>query len=111
METQIETLIKDTPLQGEQIRAVGKTQCSGCKRYFNGINAFENHRIGEHGKSRRRMSDEEMRKAGMEVEQKQVWMYMENKKVFEVHPVWYSVVARERTATLWNQVDEADNLE
>ena len=42
-----------------------RNQCQGCKEYFNSTHAFDKHRTGEHGKSRRCLSSEEMALNGM----------------------------------------------
>lgn len=42
-----------------------RNQCGGCGAYFNSTHAFEKHRVGEHGKDRRCLIDEEMIAKGM----------------------------------------------
>lgn len=37
-----------------------RNQCQGCKEYFNSTLAFDKHRTGDHGSSRRCMTVEEM---------------------------------------------------
>lgn len=40
-------------------------QCATCGQYFNSARAFDRHRIGQHGISRRCRSEFEVRRAGM----------------------------------------------
>lgn len=94
----------------EAVRTVGKTQCSGCGRYFVGVSVFEQHRIGEVGKNRRCLSDAELQHSGFASEQRQVRMYLENRRVVETHLVWYNASDRDRLSGLWAK-DEADSLE
>jgi hypothetical protein len=42
-----------------------RNQCRGCALYFNSTYAFDKHRIGEHGVSRRCASLEQMHTKGM----------------------------------------------
>lgn len=41
-------------------------ECIGCQRLFWGVGAFDTHRTGPHGGDRRRMTDAEMAKVGLE---------------------------------------------
>lgn len=45
-----------------------RNQCMGCKEYFNGLKAFEMHRVGSFDKNQRRcLSREEMIEKGMKM--------------------------------------------
>lgn len=41
-----------------------RCQCPTCAEYFNGVQPFDKHRVGEYGKDRRCMTVAEMRSAG-----------------------------------------------
>ena len=74
----------------------GKIQCSGCHRYFASNTAFEMHRKGDYTTGRQCMTEAEMRGKGMDTERKEVRIYVEGLPKFEVHPVWYDAVGREK---------------
>lgn len=42
-----------------------RNQCQGCKEFFNSTAAFDKHRTGEFGVSRRCRSEQEMKDKGM----------------------------------------------
>jgi hypothetical protein len=48
-------------------------ECIGCLRLFRGVEAFDIHRIGRHGLDRHCASDEEMAKAGLQLDERGVW--------------------------------------
>jgi hypothetical protein len=50
----------------KQILRGAHCQCGVCKEYFNSVYAFDRHRTGEHGKSRRCLTIPEMGRLGME---------------------------------------------
>jgi len=51
-----------------------RCQCRACGEYFNSAFAFDKHRIGEHGKTRRCMTSNEMSGKGMERNQALFWV-------------------------------------
>ena len=99
----------------EQVRTVGKTQCSECNRYFVGVSAFEAHQVSDKTAKFgiRCLSDKEMQAKGFQNEKRRVRSRVENKPVTELHDVWYSVVSRERLAHLWakDEDDSEDGLD
>ena len=48
----------------KQILRGAHCQCGVCKEYFNSVYAFDRHRTGEHGKSRRCLTIPEMGRLG-----------------------------------------------
>lgn len=51
-----------------------RNQCQGCKKYFNSNTAFEKHRTGIYGESRRCMTEEEMLAKGMILNKYSFWV-------------------------------------
>jgi hypothetical protein len=51
-----------------------RNQCQGCKEYFNSVGAFDKHRTGEYGKSRRCKTKEEMEASGMVLREDGFWI-------------------------------------
>ena len=51
-----------------------RNQCQGCFEYFNSNKAFEKHRTGEYGKSRRCRTPEEMLEKGMSLNKAGFWI-------------------------------------
>ena len=51
-----------------------RNQCQGCKEYFNSTFAFDKHRTGEHGVSRRCLTPVEMTAKGMAVNAWGFWV-------------------------------------
>ena|SRR5437868_5210874 len=49
-------------------------QCPTCREYFNSTSAFDRHRIGEYGSTRRCMTVAEMYAAGMAKNSKGFWL-------------------------------------
>lgn len=92
----------DTEMERQQeaaseLRTIARTQCGGCKRYFVSVTVFDQHRAGSFDKQTRRcLTDEELRTAGMDTERRNVRMMRENRTSFEPHDVWYDVAGRER---------------
>jgi hypothetical protein len=50
-----------------------RNQCTGCDELFNSTHAFEKHRVGEHGISRRCLTIEEMKEKKMFCGQDGFW--------------------------------------
>jgi hypothetical protein len=55
-----------------------RCQCIACDEYFNSTFAFDKHRIGEHGKTRRCMTIDEMLAKGMEKNEALFWVSSAN---------------------------------
>jgi hypothetical protein len=51
-----------------------RNQCQACKQYFNSNSAFDKHRTGEHGVSRRCRTPEEMTALGMLINHAGFWI-------------------------------------
>jgi hypothetical protein len=51
-----------------------RNQCQACKGYFNSTFAFDKHRTGDFGLSRRCKTGDEMRRAGMSVNSAGFWI-------------------------------------
>lgn len=50
-----------------------RNQCQGCKLYFRSNSAFDKHRTGHHGVDRRCRTPDEMRAAGMHLNEEGWW--------------------------------------
>ncbi len=102
---------------------IKRTECRGCGKFFVGTSVFDEHRIGSYGEaihnakgnvtgytphSRRCMTEEEMRVAGMDCEKKLVHIIIEGKNTYEEHDVWFMIAwrARAKSATYGKQTDE-----
>ena len=116
MDTEIEQ--QQEAAQGQ--RAIGRTQCGACKQYFVGASIFDQHRVGSYGdavyaegdakrkrpvgytkSSRRCMTEEEMRAAGLETERRRVRIIKEGKESFLETDVWYNVASRESVVSAY----------
>lgn len=51
-----------------------RCQCASCGLYFNSAYAFDKHRTGDYGASRRCMSETEMKSAGMAINAAGWWI-------------------------------------
>lgn len=51
-----------------------RNQCQSCKEYFNSNTAFDKHRTGDHGHSRRCRTPQEMTALGMLVKSAGFWI-------------------------------------
>ena len=51
-----------------------RNQCQSCKEYFNSNTAFDKHRTGDHGHSRRCRTPQEMTALGMLVNSAGFWI-------------------------------------
>ena len=53
-----------------------RNQCQSCKEYFNSVGAFEKHRTGKHGVSRRCRTPEELLALGCSLNKDGFWITM-----------------------------------
>lgn len=50
----------DSGTRNRLVRAGTRSECANCEQVFNGVEAFDAHRVGSHGPDRRCLAGEEM---------------------------------------------------
>lgn len=59
-----------------------RNQCAGCSKLFNSNVAFDKHRTGVHGSSRRCMTEDEMMEIGMLIGSSGYWITCKSGRSF-----------------------------
>jgi hypothetical protein len=90
------------------VKIIPKVQCSGCKRFFVGLHAFDTHRVGSfQARTRRCLRDGEMYDRGYAREDSLVKcrVVMNNHEVWDrqLHTVWFLIASRERATQLFRK--------